>query len=83
MNEDELRLAYLQWIEDETRNKFDINNLRGGIKLALDNLVQQDPFQWGVTSEKLSDMQQSFSNTGDLPTYVYKWIKPYYKLKSL
>ena len=83
MTEEQLKLSYLEWIEDYTNNEFDVDNLPGGIKLALDNLTEIDPLQFNVVSEKLSDMSQTFNNNGDIPKYIYNWIKPYVRLKSL
>ncbi|MGJ0848183.1 hypothetical protein ACR77J_15945 [Tissierella praeacuta] len=83
MTEIEVKQAYLEWIEDYTNNKFDKDNLPGGIKLALNNLVELDPLSFNVVSEKLSDMSQTFTNDGNIPKFIYNWINPYKRLKSL
>ncbi len=79
----EIKLAYLEWIEDYTSNQFDIDNLPGGIKLALDNLVELDPLDFNITSEKLSDMSQTYANDGNIPKFIYNWINPYKRLKTI
>lgn len=79
----ELRDAYLEWIERYCNNKFKKDDLPGGIKLALDQLIKIDPLDFNITSEKLSDMSQTFASDGDMPTFIYKWIDPYKKLRSL
>lgn len=84
MSEEDIRTAYLEWIEKYCNNKFSKDSLPGGIKLALDQLVEIDPFTFNITSEKISDMSQTFSdNGGDIPGYIYKWIDPYKRLRSL
>lgn len=83
LTDEQIKQAYLEWIERYTNNSFDINNLPGGIRLALDNLIKLDPLQFNVVSEKLSDMSQTFNNDGDIPKYIYNWIKPYVRLRSL
>lgn len=83
MTEEQIRQAYLEWIEDYTNNKFEKDKLPGGIRLALDNLMQLDPLSFNVVSEKLSDMSQTFANDGDIPKFIYNWINPYKRLKSL
>ena len=84
MGEEDIEAAYLEWIEKYCNNKFSKDSLPGGIKLALDQLVKIDPFTFNVTSEKLSDMSQTFSdNGGGIPKYIYKWIDPYKRLRSL
>lgn len=83
MTEEQIRQAYLDWIEDYCNNKFDRDNLPGGIKLALDQLVEIDPLDFNIASEKLSDMSQAYANDGEIPKFIYNWISPYKRLKSL
>ena len=83
MTPEEIRKEYLEWIERYCNNKFDEGNLPGGIKLALDNLIKLDPLSFNVVSEKLSDMSQTFSNDGGIPKFIYAWINPYVRLRSL
>lgn len=78
---EEIKIAYFKWIEDFCNNEFDIDNLPGGIKLALDNLVEIDPLSFNIVSEKLSDMSQTFSNDGNIPLYIYNWLLPYRKIR--
>ena len=80
----ELKAAYLSFIEDETNNKFNVDKLPGGIKIALDLLVETDPLQYNISSESISDLSQSYAvNDDGIPLKIMRWLKPYYKLKSL
>lgn len=80
----DLKTIYLNWIQDETNNKFDAKNLPGGVKVALDLLMELDPLEFDVVSEKLSDMSQTFAtNEEGIPLKVLRWLQPYYRLKSL
>lgn len=83
MTPEEIKQAYLAWIEDYCNNKFDKENLPGGIELALEKLVEMDPMDFNITSEKLSDMSQSYANDGDVPKFILKWLSPYKRLRSL
>ena len=83
MTPEQLKQLYLEWIEDYCNNKFDENNLPGGVQLAVNNLADLDPLQFNVTSEKLSDMSQTYANDGEIPKFIYNWIKPYVRLRSL
>lgn len=83
MDETELKAAYLDWIEKYCNNTFDKDNLPGGIKIALDLFIKIDPLDFNITSEKLSDMAQSFANNGDIPKYLYRYLDPYKRLRSL
>lgn len=79
----EIKQAYLEWIEDYTNNKFDKDNLPGGVKLALDNLVKIDPLRLNILSEKIADLSQTYANDGNIPQFIYNWIKPYKRVKSI
>lgn len=81
MTDEELKIAYFEWIEDYCNGEFDIEKLPGGVKLALDNLTELDPLSFNVASEKLSDMSQTFSNDGDVPKFIYNWLQPYKKVR--
>ncbi|HSH50850.1 MAG TPA: hypothetical protein VK982_03915 [Bacteroidales bacterium] len=81
MTPEEIKQAYLNWIEDYCNNEFDKANLPGGVKLALDQLVEIDPLDFNIASEKLSDMSQTYASDGDIPKFIYKWLNPYKKLR--
>lgn len=81
MTEEELKQAYFQWIQDYTNNKFDDEVLPGGVQLALDNLIELDPLSFNISSEKLSDMSQTFTNDGSVPKFIYNWLAPYRKVR--
>ena len=73
MTKEDLRVTYLEFIQDETNNKFNPGKLPGGIKVALDLLVELDPLEFDVTSEKLSDMSQTFAtNEKGIPLKVMR-----------
>lgn len=82
-NTEDLTADYLAWIEDYCRNNFDPDNLPGGVKLALNNLVKTDPLSFNVTSEKIADLSQTFANSGGVPAFILEWLSPYRRLKSL
>lgn len=83
MTEEEIKLEYFKFIQDYTNNKFDIDDLPGGIKLALNQLIEIDPMSFNVTSEKLSDLSQTFSNDGNIPKFILNYLNPYRRLKSV
>lgn len=84
MTKEELKSAYLEFIEDETNNTFNKESLPGGVKISLDLLVKLDPLEFDIASESLSDMSQTFATNEDgIPLKVMRWLKPYYRLKSL
>lgn len=79
-----LREEYIKWCEDETRNKFDRQDLPAGVRLAVNLLEELDPLEFDVVSEKLSDMSQTFAtNEEGIPLKVMRWLRPYYRLRSL
>lgn len=84
MTEEQVRQAYLEWIEDYCNNEFDKDDLPGGVELALDQLVKIDPMDFNIKSESIGDLSQTFSSSeGDIPKFIYKWLNPYKRLKSL
>jgi hypothetical protein len=83
MTPEEIKQAYLRWIEDYCNNKFDKDSLPGGVELALEKLVEIDPPHRNITSEKLSDMSQTYANDGNIPKFILKWLSPYKRLRSL
>lgn len=81
MTKEESRVTYFEWIQDYCNNEFDIGDLPGGVRLALDSLVEIEPLSFNVVSEKLSDMSQTFSNDGNVPKYIFNWLDPYRKVR--
>lgn len=81
MTEEQLKDTYLRWIEHYCNNEFDKEELPAGVELALDSLTKIDPLDFSVSSAKLSDMSQTFSNDGDIPRFIYNWLKPYRKIR--
>lgn len=83
-NEVDLRELYIKWCEDETRNKFDREDLPAGVVLAVGLMEELDPLEFDVVSEKLSDMSQTYATNEDgIPLKVMRWLRPYYRLRSL
>ncbi len=79
-----MRKAYLGFIEDETNNKFDEDNLPHGVEIALSVLVATDPFEYDITSESIGDLSKSYEvNSDGIPLKAMRWLKPYYRIKSL
>ena len=77
-----IKNLYLDWIKDYCNNQF-TGGIPGGVILALDKLMEIDPLQYNLTSEKLSDMSKTYANDGSIPKYILNWLAPYRKLKSL
>lgn len=79
-----MRRAYLGFIEDETNNKFDEDNLPRGVEIALDIMVELDPFEFDISSESIGDLSRSYeSNADGIPMKAMRWLAPYYRIKSL
>jgi hypothetical protein len=77
----ELRKAYLEQIEDYCNVTFDEDNLPGGIKVALTELVSINPSEYRISSEKIDGLAKTYSNTdGDIPKYIRTWLEPYRRL---
>lgn len=84
MDSEKIKGLYIKWCEDETRNKFDKDNLPAGVELAVNLLIELDPLEFDIVSEKLSDMSITYAtNEEGIPIKVLRWLKPYYRLKSL
>lgn len=84
MTPEKLRLQYLDWIIDETNNDFGNGELPSGIEIALDLLIKLDPLEFGVVSESIEGLSQSFASNDDgIPLKIMRWLKPYYRLKSI
>lgn len=80
----ELKNLYIDWIEDETNNKFDRDKLPAGVILANNLLTELDPLDFDVVSESIADLRQTFAtNEEGIPLKIMRWLKPYYRLKSL
>lgn len=78
---EKLKELYLSQIEDYCNVIFDVENLPAGVQLALDELINLDPMQFNVTSEKLSDMSMTYAdNGGDIPKYILNWLNPYRRI---
>lgn len=77
MTDEQLKALYLDWIEDYCNLIF-LEPYPAGIKLALDKLVEIDPLDYNIASEKLSDMSLSYGGVdGDIPKYILHWLSPY------
>lgn len=81
MEKEELRKLYLEQIEDFCNVTFDRENLPAGVQLSLDELVELDPSTFNITSEKLSDMSTTYTDSGgSIPGYIQGWLAPYKRL---
>lgn len=84
LTDEEIKQAYFEYIQDYCNNyDLNISSLKGGIKLALSELVKTDPMSFSVTSEKLSDLSQTFANDGGIPKHIINYLTPYKRIKSL
>lgn len=84
MTKEEIKVAYLEWIKDYCNIKqLDHDDLPGGIKLALSELQKLDPLDFRITSEKIADLGQTYSNDGNIPKYIYNYLAPYRKIRFL
>lgn len=83
MAKEELKNTYLKWIEDYCNNKFKLSELPAGVQLALDKLVEIDPLSFNLTSERIADLGKTYASTGDIPIFIYKWLAPYKRVKSI
>ncbi|ACV28870.1 Uncharacterised protein [Anaerococcus prevotii] len=85
-----LRPLYKEWIEDYCNVTFEDNKLPGPVALALDELVKNDPKQYNIQSEKLSDMSVTYgtasggsAGAGAIPAYIMAWLEPYRRMNNL
>lgn len=79
MEKKDIRKLYLEQVEDYCNVIFD--EIPAGVELALDELVEFDPMQYSVTSEKLSDMSLTYSdNGGAIPKHIQHWLEPYKRI---
>lgn len=75
---EQLEELYIQQVEDYCNVTFDRDHLPAGVRLAVNDLIKNDPSGYNIASEKLSDMSITYNNTGgDMPKYVMKWLEPY------
>lgn len=82
MAEEELKLVYLELIQEEL-NRFKgktIEEVPGPIKLAIEKLIEYDSKDSTVQSEGMSDLKQTFFEVKDLPGDVRNLLKPYKSL---
>ena len=84
LTREQLKELYFRWCEDETNNTFNKSNPPAGVALAIGLLAELDPLEFDIVSEKLSDMSQTFAtNEEGIPLKVLRWLRPYYRMKSL
>lgn len=76
-NEELLKEMYLEQLEDYCNVTFPRDNLPGGIALAVNELIQTDPNQYRIASEKLDSMSMTYATDGGIPAYIKAWIAPY------
>lgn len=76
-----LRSLYLEQIEDFCNVTFDEEDLPGGVRLALKELVKTNPMRYLLQSEKLADMSKTYGQaTGSIPAYIEAWLAPYRRI---
>lgn len=83
LEKEELIDLYLGWIEDYCNSAFNKEKLPAGVQLALDKLVNIDPLSFNLTSERIADLGKTYASTGDIPIFIYKWLAPYKRVRSI
>ena len=82
MTDEELRTAYKDWIKDYCNNEFlndeGVEELPGGVELALNKLVNQHD-RIGVTSESKGRISVDYAE--GMPNEVLSMLKQYRKMK--
>ena len=78
-NEEEIKAAYLGWIEDYCNNRFDKNSPPWGVQLALEKLMEIHRQSPNIASESVGDLSRSFFS-GDIPANIKKLLQPYRRL---
>lgn len=81
MPDEAMRRTYLEQIEDYCNVTFDLENLPGGIQLALQELIKIDPSEYRLASEKIDGLSKSYSaNNTDIPDYIKTWLSSYRRI---
>ena len=81
MPDEAMRRTYLEQIEDYCNVTFDLENLPGGIQLALQELIKIDPSEYRLASEKIDGLSKSYSaNNTDIPDYIKTWLSAYRRI---
>lgn len=83
--QDIIRAAALDWINDYCGQEFIDGELPGGIELALRRLIKSLEIPVGIASQSVSDVSVSFfqGSDGTLPTEVKRLLEPYIKMRLL
>lgn len=83
--QDIIRTAALEWINDYCGQKFVDGELPGGVELALRRLIKFLNNPVGVSSQSVSDVSVSFfhGEDGALPAEVKRLLEPYIKMRLL
>ncbi len=88
MTDEEIRVAYLSWINDFCNQEYTEDNMPGGVKLILNKLIAMDALPVGATnirSESVADLSRSFGGTadGELPTPIKILLYPYRRMPTV
>lgn len=83
--QDIIRAAALNWINDYCGQEFIDGELPGGVELALRRLVKSLDTPVNVASQSVSDVSMSFyrGTDGTLPTEVKRLLEPYIRMRLL
>lgn len=83
MTEAEKKVAYLQWINQETGQNFvDDDSLPALIDLALEKLLEMDAnAKIGIEQISQGGRTVSLTNCNRIPEVIIKLISPYRKVK--
>ncbi len=77
MTDEEIKEAYLEWVKVYCNNDFeDSEELPGGVKLALEMLLEINKQTPNVSSESVEGLSRSFAGS-DIPANVRSLLRPY------
>lgn len=77
--EEEIKEIYLEKIEEICNVNFNREKLPGGVKVALMKLMEIDPEDINIASEKLNDMSQTFRSPQEVYDHISIILSPYTK----
>ena len=87
MNKTEMQQAYLDYINKYCNQNFELGNLPGGVKIALDRLMQlHEELPPGVASVQVADISVSYFPGGSdsgMPKTVQTLLYPYRRPKFI
>ena len=77
---------YIYWAMDYCNDYWDSEeDMPKGFLYAVRELEKVDPFQFGITGQKLHDMSTTYSDNSEtgVPMYILALLAPYRRLNTL